>query len=420
MIRTTYDLNEILTLATWRRLAGPLEQASDALARLDERLVRSDPVLADGCRARADFFDAQATVHLGGGLVALEDLVLHYAAMDVRRPTPELTRAAVALSARRRIAASPPAWPFSREGFQQLLGVRLEADDNGADQEPALARSAGDVLGHGGRAGRRDPKPWEMPLFSDDGFHDAAEEQEDEPEELEPVEADSRGGEGDEFAEVDRILARTRRSLAAYNQRGKQGSTERFTIYDPEFGEAKKVTTWRRVAFDQSREFPPVLAAAVALDAWFAIDPSQHRAHLGPLLAASILRARGKTTSHLPGLSLGLRQSVFRWRRLDPAAERLAGLVSGIEAAARHASKDLDKLTLAREVMMARCKGKRRNSRLPALVDLFVSAPLVTVSTAAKVLKATPQAIEGMLSELGAACPRELTDRKRYRAWGVV
>ena len=215
-------------------------------------------------------------------------------------------------------------------------------------------------------------------------------------------------------------MARTRRSLAAYNQRGKQGSTERFTIYDPEFGESKKVTAWRRVAFDQSREFPPVLAAAVALDAWFAIDPSQHCAHLGPLLAASILKARTKTTTHLAALSLGLRQSVFRWRRVDAAAERLAGIVSGIEAAARHASKDLDKLSLAREVMMGRCKWKRRNSRLPHLVELFASTPLVTVATAAKALKATPQAVEGMLSELGAACPRELTDRKRYRAWGIV
>ena len=77
--------------------------------------MRAEPVLADGCRARADFFDAQATVHLAGGLVALEDLVLHDAAMDVRWPTPELTRAAIVLPTRRRIAASPSGWPFSPE-----------------------------------------------------------------------------------------------------------------------------------------------------------------------------------------------------------------------------------------------------------------------------------------------------------------
>ena len=57
---------------------------------------------------------------------------------------------------------------------------------------------------------------------------------------------------------------------------------------------------------------------------------------------------------------------------------------------------------------------------MPQLVNLFVSTPLVTVRTAAKALKASPQAVEGMLQELGSACPRELTDRKRYRAWGIV
>jgi hypothetical protein len=417
VIRTTYDVNHILTLAAWRRLAGPLEQASDALARLDERLLRAEPVLADGCRARSDVFDAQATVHLGGGLVALEDLVLHDAAMDVRRPTPELTRAAIVLSTRRCIAASPPGWPLSPEGFQQLLGVRLAADDNSADQEPALAQSAGDVLGRGGRARRRDPKPWEMPLFSDDAFDDDAEEQEDEPEELEPLEAVSRGGEGDEFAEVDRILARTRRSLVAYNSGGKE---ERFTVYDPGFGEAEKLDAWRQIALHDTRDLPPALAAAVALDAWLAIDPSQHRAYLGPLLAASILRARRKATSHLPAMSLGLREAGFRWHRAEDPANRLAGLAAGIEAAARHAQRDLDKLALARELMLRRCVRKRKNSRLPALVDLFVSTPLVAVATAAKALKTTPQAIEAMLDDLGSACTRELTHRRRYRAWGIV
>jgi hypothetical protein len=51
-----------------------------------------------------------------------------------------------------------------------------------------------------------------------------------------------------------------------------------------------------------------------ALDAWFALDPSEHRAQVGLLLAASLLRVRGKTFAHLPALALGLRQSGYRWR----------------------------------------------------------------------------------------------------------
>lgn len=65
-------------------LTKPVEAATLALVRLDERLARSEPVLADGIRARADLFEAQALAHLSGELVSLEDLVLHDADMDVR------------------------------------------------------------------------------------------------------------------------------------------------------------------------------------------------------------------------------------------------------------------------------------------------------------------------------------------------
>ena len=54
------------------------------------------------------------------------------------------------------------------------------------------------------------------------------------------------------------------------------------------------------------------------------------------------------------------------------------------------------------------------------LVDLFVASPLVTVQLAAARLKVTPQAVEAMLRELGGSLPRELTGRKRYRAWEIV
>ncbi|WP_245524278.1 helix-turn-helix domain-containing protein [Methylobacterium nonmethylotrophicum] len=68
--------------------------------------------------------------------------------------------------------------------------------------------------------------------------------------------------------------------------------------------------------------------------------------------------------------------------------------------------------------MLRACTGRRRTSRLPQLVDLFVGTPLVTVASAARALSVSPQAVEGMLAELGPARPRELTERRRYRAWG--
>jgi hypothetical protein len=49
-----------------------------------------------------------------------------------------------------------------------------------------------------------------------------------------------------------------------------------------------------------------------------------------------------------------------------------------------------------------------------------MASPLVTVQMATDNLKVTPQAVEVMLKELGPSLPRELTGRKRYRAWGIV
>ena len=98
----------------------------------------------------------------------------------------------------------------------------------------------------------------------------------------------------------------------------------------------------------------------------------------------------------------------------------MAGLIEAIHDSARLADSDLKRLTLAREVMGRRCQGRRGNSRLRELVDLFMASPLVTVQLAADKLTVTPQAVEVMLKELGPSLPRELTGRKRYRAWGMI
>ena len=45
---------------------------------------------------------------------------------------------------------------------------------------------------------------------------------------------------------------------------------------------------------DQTRGLPPTLAAAIAADAWDAIEPLQHTPWLGRLLAAALLRDAAK------------------------------------------------------------------------------------------------------------------------------
>jgi hypothetical protein len=84
------------------------------------------------------------------------------------------------------------------------------------------------------------------------------------------------------------------------------------------------------------------------------------------------------------------------------------------------ADKDLDRLIFARELMSRAAAQTRFNSRLPGLVNLFLTCPLVTVPLAAKLLQVTLKTVDLMLAQLGGALPRELTGRTRYRAWSIV
>ena len=115
-----------------------------------------------------------------------------------------------------------------------------------------------------------------------------------------------------------------------------------------------------------------------------------------------------------------MRRGKFRWSPHQEISVRVAGLLGAFGEAAAFGQSDLDRLTLARVVMLRRCENRRGNSKLSELVDLFVALPLVTVQLAAALLKVTPQAVEAMLKELGGSLPRELTGRKRYRAWGIM
>jgi hypothetical protein len=119
-------------------------------------------------------------------------------------------------------------------------------------------------------------------------------------------------------------------------------------------------------------------------------------------------------------LGLPYRKGRFRWSPHQAQRNRIAGLIQAIHDSARLADNGLKRLALARELMLRRCEGRRENSRLKELVDLFMASPLVTVQMTTEKLKVTPQAVEAMLKELGPGLPRELTGRRRYRAWGVV
>jgi hypothetical protein len=81
--------------------------------------------------------------------------------------------------------------------------------------------------------------------------------------------------------------------------------------------------------------------------------------------------------------------------------------------------KEVDRLTLARELLVRKCKGRRGNSKLPRLVELCLTSPIVSVPLAAKELGVSQQAATIMIDELSSNL-RELTGRGRYRAWAVM
>lgn len=399
-------------------LARPIEAATLALVRLDERLARSEPVLADGVQARSQLFEAQALVHLSGELASREDLVLHDAGMDVRAPSTGVVRAARILNQRRSLARRAPETVLAAEALRRLIGVAEDQAAGEGKEEPRDADVA--TTTSRTRPRPRDPPPWEMPRLAG-GNDDALWPEDDEPDDIEPLDPgdDGPGGEegGGELAAVDALLARTDRMLGAFERPLPEATPLR--LRDLDYGASARLDTWLG-ALKAAEDAPAVLAAAIALDAWLALEPAERGGEVGFALAATLLRQRGVAAHHLPTLGLGYRKGRFRWSPHQTLAVRLAGLIEAIHDSARLADGDLKRLTLAREVMGRRCEGRRGNSKLPQLVALFMASPMVTVQMATETLKVTPQAVEAMLKELGPSLPRELTGRKRYRAWGIL
>jgi hypothetical protein len=87
-----------------------------------------------------------------------------------------------------------------------------------------------------------------------------------------------------------------------------------------------------------------------------------------PLLAAALLRERGKIRSLLPCLHEGLK-AIPRERRALGQAGRLAVQLEAIAAAAEAGLKDHDRWLTAKNLIARKLAGRRSTSSLPALLD---------------------------------------------------
>jgi hypothetical protein len=370
----TYALNE-LPLDT---LIQPVARATEVLVRLDERLARS-PV-REGWIERQNFADAAAALWLEGELVHLEDLVLHDAHMDIRPPTHELTRAHAVLRARRQILLHPSGWALGRNGFLVLSGRG--------------AVSSSEKTGGGEGAS-------------------ASEEQVDEIAELEDDAL------AEEFAAIDAVLERSSKILDGAQAAPVKSPSPRdplALVYDLDWNEEARLAEWHDV-LTETRALPAVLRAAILLEAWSDIEVLQHAAWLGSLLVAALLRKEGPATHHLACLHLGAK-NIPRERRLArKRSDRLLACLDAIHESAQIGLKEHDRLVLARNQMERRLRERRASSKLPDLVELVLSRPIVSTGIIQKTLKVSKQGALNLVAELSL---REMTGRGRFRAWGVV
>ncbi len=306
--------------------------------------------------------------------------MLHDAHLDVRAPTHELTIATDVLRSRRRITAQPAAWALSPEGLRILRR-------HGDDMTP----------GAGGRGSAEVAEG--QPAFAPSGEG-----------------ADVSDPLAVQLAAMDAVLARSDAALTKARAPASIASPEKDPlVYDLDWNEDERLEEWG-VVVDETEGLPPVLRAALLLDAWNDLQVLQHASWLGRLLAAATLRQEGLTTAaHLAAINLGLKSIPVERRRHRARDTRLLAIVNGMIVAAELGLKEHDRLTLALTMMERRLVGRRSTSNLPGLIELVMSRPLVSAGMVAETLKVTPRAALRIVAELGL---REMTGRGRFRAWG--
>ncbi|ANK94417.1 MULTISPECIES: RHE_PE00001 family protein [Rhizobium] len=359
-----------------------LAAAEDAVARLDERVLRS-PV-GEGFAERSHFFDAAGALWVAGELVHVEDLVLHDAHMDSRAPSHELTIAHSVLRTRRRIWNGEPSWALGASGLATLTATMGEGEGTAQEAKGLTVVGA-----------------------DDEGDDEDA-----------PLAA--------EMAEIDALLARSQKLIDIHTGKApaetaaispaKRNEDPLGLLGDEEWDEEQRLAEWRGL-LPLADRLPPILGAVILFEAWDRIEPLRRQHWLGGLLVGSYLRARGKVASHLFSFYGGLKLVRHERRRARDRATRLQAFLEAMQLAAAAGLKEIDRLSLARTQMELRFRGRRSNSSLPELADFVLSRPMVSAAMIARHLRITPRGALNLVNEIGI---REITGRGRYRAWGII
>ncbi|WP_367268070.1 helix-turn-helix domain-containing protein [Reyranella sp.] len=80
---------------------------------------------------------------------------------------------------------------------------------------------------------------------------------------------------------------------------------------------------------------------------------------------------------------------------------------------------ELKRLSLAHHVLGQVAQSKHVDSRLPALIDLVLSRPLISADIAQRDLKLTSTGFRRLRLQLGTSV-KKVTGRRRFQAWGIL
>lgn len=187
---------------------------------------------------------------------------------------------------------------------------------------------------------------------------------------------------------------------------------------DVEWDEDERADRWRE-AIASLPPVPVMLRAAMAWDAWLQIEPIHGGAWRAALMAAAVMREGGLTLHHQFALGIGARKSRYRYDGRAPLEQRLVGFLDWVSLGATLGQEELKRLSLAHQVLGQVARSKHVDSRLPALIDMVLSRPLISAEIAQRELKLTSTGFRRLLKQLGTSV-KELTGRRRYQAWGIL
>jgi Protein of unknown function (DUF1612)/HTH DNA binding domain len=191
-----------------------------------------------------------------------------------------------------------------------------------------------------------------------------------------------------------------------------------YDLGEEDWDEDARLDQWRTI-IGELDGLPTMLKAAIAWDAWLRIEPLHGESWRSTALAASMLRAGGLTQHHLMAIGIGGRRSRYRDDGRLPFEQRLKGFLDWILLAAEAGQKELQRLALAEKVLRQVARHSHVDSRLPALIDLVMSRPIISAEIVKRELKVTDTGFRRLREALGTSV-KELSGRRRYQVWGVL